>query len=308
MQTYKFYCIFVSVEIKSKRCKFYLDMTKNQFICSLKGMTLMGAFCLSACAPVEKAEPLSFSHINKNEQVKLASGEDSPSCDIKMDYLYISQPADSITSLMNQRINRTVLGEAFEALTPEAAVDSFVNQYIRNYKEEVKTYYEEELKQGNSPKEIPHWFNYAHEVKSEMTQVSPHLLNYRAAVYSYQGGAHPNEWEHWLCFDPATGKQILVDRIFKKDSKDGLIKLIQRELVKRMAEIFPEKKIASVEDLKRLALPCFDHLFVSDNFQLTNDSIKFLYNKYDVAPYVFGKFIVSLSRQELEPFMIQENK
>ena len=308
MQTYKFYCIFVSVEMKSKRCKIYLNMTKKQFICSLKGMTLIGAFCFSACTTSEKVEPLSFKHIRKSEQVKLASGENSPACDIKMDYIYIDQPADSITNLINQRINRTVLGEVYEKLAPEVAVDSFVNQYIRFYKGEVKKYYDEELKQGNSPKELPHWFNYDHDVKSEMTQDSPHLLNYRATVFSYQGGAHPNEWEHWLCFNPATGQQIQINEVIQKKAEEKVKELVKRELVKHMANIFTDKEINSVEDLKKLELPSFDNLFIPENFQLTNDSIKFLYNKYDIAPYVFGKFIVTLSRKEVEPFMIQESK
>ena len=43
-------------------------------------------------------------------------------------------------------------------------------------------------------------------------------------------------------------------------------------------------------------------LFVPDNFLLKKDHVVFVYNRYDIAPYSAGDFVLTVSNDELQPY------
>ena len=280
-------------------------ITKGRII-PVAGTVAMALLCLVACNPKEKTEPLTFSQINKEQKASLVQDAENPHCRIKVSYQYINTPKDSINESITRQINCRVLGEEYQALAPEVAVDSLMHNYVRNYQKEVKGYYDEEIAHGADVKDLPAWFNYSHELNTEVEVVDNRYINYRANIFTYQGGAHPNEWEYWMCFNQQSGKHIRIEDIIERKHTEAVKDMVLKELIKHMATIYPKEKITTVDDLIRLQLPNFSDLFLSENFKMDNDSITFLYNKYDIAPYVFGKFIVALPIQELEPYMIQD--
>ena len=91
----------------------------------------------SGCQWIGTYDVSPYQHIFVEEEAHLTDDASSPFCDFSIDYSYLDEEDDSIASLINRAIQREFLGEAFGTLTPEVAVDSFKNVYLRDYRKEI---------------------------------------------------------------------------------------------------------------------------------------------------------------------------
>jgi hypothetical protein len=207
-------------------------------------------------------------------------------------------------------------------LSEPAASDSGAGKLVRellyggksaaDYGQEL-TAEHEELYAGLRAKWIPQGgarmasFNWYYTEKVENRTVSvkgfmpgrEKLLVLTKTTDSFLGGAHGNYVTSCFVIDPAAEKRLTLDDIFS--SREELRLLLEAELRRRyqLPEGAPLSRAGFFED--RIELP--ENFFPAEDASGYSPVMHFLWNTYDIAPYVMGAIEVSLPLKSLSPLL-----
>jgi len=99
----------------------------------------------------------------------------------------------------------------------------------------------------------------------------------------FTGGNHPISMEYYYVYNRKDFKRITLDDLFQKGYDQKLLNIAE--------EIFRKKEgLKSADKLSEEAGYFFENqrFILNDNFILTEKSIKFLFNIYEIKPYVAG--------------------
>lgn len=122
-------------------------------------------------------------------------------------------------------------------------------------------------------------------------------MNYIVSREEYYGGAHPYTYHIFLNIDPATGSEITFYDIFKEGCEEALTAMLLDKLMQHA-------NACTMDELHEKGYLYLDTgLFISQNFLLGNDSITFLYNRYEIAPYALGDITLTLDYTTLKDIM-----
>ncbi len=275
---------------------------------------LVGASCfticflLPGCNEKRQIDTERIKTIQVEKQAHLQDDDESPTCRITICYNYLADEneADSVARYINHTMLGKLLSKEYAELSPEEAVDSFMNVYIANYRKDIRDFYLEDLKNGVPKYELPSWYNYEYSLTTEFADGKEGMLNVTSEVTEYTGGAHPNTWGQWMNFDKISGRVVTTEDVFISGSELSVSKLLLDELIMEMADRLEDKSIQSLEDLQREGILTSTDIYVPDNFLLQKDGVAFLYNRYDIAPYAVGDIVLYLPYTEIALFMKPE--
>ena len=117
------------------------------------------------------------------------------------------------------------------------------------------------------------------------------FLTLKQNNYEYTGGAHGISNISYSIFDLRSGEKWDIDSIIIKNNK--LLELI---------------KIKIIEDGFEEWVFDMDEVFISDNIGIDGSNVYFLYNVYEITPYVCGDIEVTFSYNEIYNFLTPEFK
>ena len=86
-------------------------------------------------------------------------------------------------------------------------------------------------------------------------------------------------------------------------AKADIKSILLDKLICLQAQLHPEEKITTLEDLQNLGFLQFTNMYIPDNFLLGKNEVLFLFNRYDIAPYAAGEIIIRLSYEEIGPYL-----
>lgn len=281
-------------------------MKKRNLIVSVMISCLTAGFLLPGCNGQRQIDSETVKTIRVKEDAHLQEDPASPSCKLTIDYSYLAETdaTDTLAQRINQAVLANTLGEKYAGMAPSAAVDSFKNDYIADYRKQTSEIYQEDLKKGTPPDELPSWYNYEYNLNVDFSDGKEGILNVIAETDEYTGGAHPNAWSRWMNFEKNTGKLLTLKDVFMAGSEKPLSEMLQKELIAEMAERMEDEKIKSLEDLHEAGILLTTNIYVPENFLLKKEEVSFLYNKYDIAPYAVGTIDLSLPYTAVEKYMI----
>lgn len=254
---------------------------------------------LGGCGLMEKYDDSPYKHIFKEKEAHLTEDASSPFCDFSVDYTYLDEEGDSIATLINRTIQGEFLGNDYASLTPEEAVDSFMNVYIRDYRKETGELYQVDRAKGTSDEEIPAWYNQTYSLVTFIEEGHGGTINVSANVFVDTGGAHPHQWSQWLNFDFESGKLLTKDDVFLASAKADIERMLLDHLMLMQAEIYPDESLKTLEDLQQKGFLQMTNMYIPDNFLLHKEGVSFLFNRYDIAPYSAGEIVIEIPYEEI---------
>ena len=231
--------------------------------------------------------------------------QDSPNCHITIDYMYLkpSSDKDSLSHRINQTLQRFTFGTDYQNTTPEGLMSQIQSHYANSYRKELLPYYEADIKSGIKKEEMPPWYNHEYMITSELKLSRDSIYNYAVNKYEFTGGAHPNTYATWTNINANTGKELKRTDVFVEGSEKEIIKLIELHLLADVNRRLETDTITSLQGLWDNGILLNVDLYVSNNFLITDEGVKFLYNRYDIAPYVVGDFQLNIPYAEIENLM-----
>ena len=104
----------------------------------------------------------------------------------------------------------------------------------------------------------------------------------------YLGGAHGVSWSTYYVFDMAKKRKLKLDDIVMPNQQPVLEKMVKAEYQNYLKQ----------NELDPAEMAQTWRFFLTDNFSFTNQGVTFLYQHYDITPYVMGmpEFTIPYSR------------
>lgn len=190
-----------------------------------------------------------------------------------LQYVILAENQTNAVSI-NLTIEKVLKGNA---PTIEAMLDSFIA--------EGKAFFEE-------VPEAPG--GYAWELEQSVISNTPHLLTIEEDHYAYTGGAHGVYGTGFYNFDIKKGKQVNLKDIlvtgYEPALKDIAEPIFRKTYLEKGMTSYSEAGFYFENDQFRL----------NDNFAITKEGLKFVYNPYEIAPYVMGQQEILIPYQLLE--------
>lgn len=128
----------------------------------------------------------------------------------------------------------------------------------------------------------------ANEVASDVSLLTPNLLVIEVSHYSYMAhAAHGMSTRHFLNYSIKEHTLLTPENFFTEDAAKSLGAMI---------------KSAAQEKYSENALFA-DAVYTINNFRITDESIEFVYQPYDVGPYSSGIITVPINYYSIQPYL-----
>jgi hypothetical protein len=208
-----------------------------------------------------------------------------------------TQFADSnVLKSIRATIISNLFGDEYISRANDSLVKSFANELLIDYRE------------NNAPliNELDstsrYSFNNEHVLSGFSLLSDKNIYAYGIERYVYMGGAHGLETRNYYNFDLKTGKIITEKDLFKANFESELAKLIKARIVEESKEYTDDKNSEPITDLEETDF-WTDSIKSNGNFYITDESINYVFNPYEIAPYYMGQTEVTLPFNRLKSLL-----
>ena len=244
---------------------------KNIILCSLL------FFTVARCSKELVFEDQSF-----EKKTTLPCKENCPSISITIP---IAKEVPDVAANINKKVFAVLKEIVYFGEKPYAAT---------NYKDLTTSFIESYEKLH---KEFPNdSFGWEAKIEGQINYASDSILNIKIKYYTYTGGAHGFQGLRSLIFDPATGKPISNNQLFKdqnafKDFAENKFRI--------------KYKIPKNESINSTGLLFENNAFyLPQNLFYTDRGLLLYYNSYEASSYADGPKELLLSYKEIGPFLL----
>jgi hypothetical protein len=180
---------------------------------------------------------------------------------------------------VENRINKLIRGYLLQPLfdeNPSESVEKLIDEFLREY----------ETFKSDFPEAFQLW---SFDRTGKVRHNSHYIFSMELSEYSYLGGAHPNTYVNFVNYDLKSGKEIKADDLFYNNFDKDLNSIAESEFRNL-------KELSESEDLGQAGFWFDNNRFhLNDNFLITDSSLIFYYNNYEITAYSFGPTELEIS-------------
>ena len=237
---------------------------------------------VAACS--EKGDKYAFQYVTFKETLPYKQGQDHPSCDFDLNVLKAHGTDTVFADAFNLDISTYMFGK--RTTDVRGAMISFIDSIISDFKKDNKEQIDYAQQEGYEPRDIDYEFVLNTEVHyGNNRDIIGHFIKY----YQYTGGAHGGTFITCRNLRLEDGSLVTLDNYFKPGYEKVLLPILENKLLEYA-------ECNSRDELDDHGYFSNEPMFVSENFEIRQDTIDFIYNQYDIAPYSTG--ITTLSVPE----------
>jgi hypothetical protein len=167
------------------------------------------------------------------------------------------------------------------------SIEELMNSFLQEY----------EIFKIDFPEAFQHW---SLERAGNVRQNRNYIFSMEFLEYSYLGGAHPNTVVKFVNYNLKSGEEIKLDNLFNDNFEKDLNRIAESEFRKL-------KDLGETEDLGQAGFWFDNNRFhLNDNFLITDSSLIFYYNNYEITAYAFGPTEVEISYLKIKDFINRE--
>ena len=227
-------------------------------------------------------------HLHK----EIVEGRETPSYDILFRVL-AAKGDDEASRQFNSTLTKAFWGR--DDIPLDSVIHTQADSLSRAFESELKEFYDFTGGDNFSSQ-------YTYEIQSSVAEDSyPGLSAYRIVLSSYLGGAHGSYEEYCVNVNNLTGRAIHYSDFFRDESLPQVKKLIQESLMKKNG-------CTSMDQLvEKTSICALGEVYVRDNnFLLLADSVEFLYNPYEIAPWACGLVTARVAYSDLNSCIVPD--
>ena len=262
-------------------------------------IALMLACLLNAsCSPHSSdVSGIETTEISIDQTTHLFQDEQKPAAHEEIRFTYITDVRDErMRDSLNRIFVEKTFGEKYRQIPAEEAPSKYADDYAKTYRNDLESSYLEDEKTTDSDV-ITSWYSYEESIQSAIERYQKNtLLVYRVNMYAYTGGVHGMHGTFYTNIDLHNLRIITLSDLFKSGYEEPLTNLICEQLMK-------DVEVESLEELEDQGFGPIDEIKPTENFVIYADSIEFLYNVYEIAPYAYGAISVVIPYETLRPLL-----
>lgn len=167
---------------------------------------------------------------------------------------------------------------------------STIQEAMASYADSLETEWKAELAEMYDPEsDFKETFQYYYTIEgSAVENGNDGILSYQTTTDCYLGGAHGSYVVCYYNFDKESGKRLNIRDIVPADKEQDMLKAMEKQLC-------DDWEAEDMEELReQTGITMLGDLYLTNNFLLKNDSIEFLFNQYEIAPYAAGLISVTI--------------
>jgi len=250
-------------------------------------------------------DSVSFDTLSIDTICPLFHSYEKPACHlaISMAKPVAQTPVETLHAI--ERFISTLPKEGSFETDANGSVESMVHAYAKSY---IIQYLNEghdaigqnesdadELKAGST------WMNYDENVVGNVVFNADGFLSYQVITDSYTGGAHGNKTIDNGVFDLTRLDQITLIDLFNEATIDGLNEKVRNKLM-------IQNQCSSLEELAEKGhFISPNEIEATENFYINEEGITWTFDPYEIAPFSVGEVYISLSWDEVTPFLAPES-
>lgn len=231
-----------------------------------------------------------FEKAKTDKVVILSNDDNSPSCRVHLALDYATGDNGHRAEIVNNTIEQRLLD--MKGLDMKQATDSFADLYTANYKKNFLPLYNQD--RADSTKRS--WYEYHYIITTQVDTGHKGTAVYHVNLDYYEGGAHGICQHLTMNFDKETGRQLSLSDVFAPGYEHRLNEILLNALfektdTKNLRELHDKGYLYSMD------------MFPSENFILGDDTITFIYNPYEIAPYAAGTTELTIAYSSLDDIL-----
>ena len=252
-------------------------------------IALSAILAFTACQ--EKGDKYAFQYVTFKETLPYTQGKDHPSCVFDLHVLKAHGTDTIFADAFNLDISTFLFGK--RTTDVRGAMTHFIDSVIDVFKQENKEQIQYAKEEGFEPRDI----DYEYVINTEVhygnhRDIIGHFIN----MYQYTGGAHGGTFITCRNYRLEDGSVITLDDYFKPGYEEMLIPILEKKLLEYA-------ECSSRDELDEHGYFSNEPMFVSENFEIRQDTIDFIYNQYDIAPYAMGITTLSVPNDEIRSIL-----
>ncbi|MFA6582059.1 MAG: RsiV family protein [Paludibacter sp.] len=215
--------------------------------------------------------------------------------------IHVELPVDFKNKAVLDSVRNIIISNLFGKEFISQSNDSVVQLYIKMLHTDYKDNNEALVNQLDTASSYS--FNNEHTLEGFGLISDKHIYSYGIDRYIYMGGAHGLNTRNYFNFDLKTGKLISEKDLFVANYESALSELIKKRIFEDSKE--EQAKEPNTESILSLDDTDFwtDSIKPNGNFYITDESINYIFNPYEIAPYYMGITEVSLPYDRLEDLL-----
>ncbi|MDR0749997.1 MAG: DUF3298 and DUF4163 domain-containing protein [Tannerellaceae bacterium] len=265
-------------------------------------IVVLTSFFTSSCRTDKKAiaeNDIQFDSITVDKTYHLLEQPANPACNLRIKFTYpVKFGNKEVLSQIRKHFIASCFGDMYEELTPEQAVDEYVNIYLEDYKGLEDDFTEEKEKSEDAP--VASWFSYYETSYNEITFNKANLLCYSIVFENYTGGAHGAHTHTNVVLNLQTGKIVTEEDIFIEGFQDALALMLVDKIAK-------QNEVEDARQLESIGFFSADEIFPNGNFLVDEEGITYYFNEYEIAAYVVGVTRVKLLYSDMKPLLKKDS-
>lgn len=169
--------------------------------------------------------------------------------------------------------------------TLNQAIESFIQGQIKDFKQNMKEY-------PLSPLQF-----YTLDI-SYQTYTYKNYITYVFEIFLDTGGAHPNTYIHTISYNKKTDQIVTINTLIKE--QPNILETLSKESRAKLmtSDKFKEANIEDIKDMIIEGTNAVEKNF--RNFAFSKDGLILFFENYQVAPYVYGSFEVTIPYSTLK--------
>ncbi|MDR3327748.1 MAG: RsiV family protein [Prevotellaceae bacterium] len=192
----------------------------------------------------------------------------------------------AVINKINSTLVKSILCVDYDQIKPDKAIEEHIAAALEAYHLTVKELPDESLS-------YPH----SEDIDGVVTFLGKDYLCYKADCSLYAGGAHAINTITNFVFDLKTGKRLTQGDIFTENYKDALnLQFIE---ILRDTLNYPDNDTYDFGAF----MPNWNFAVPEGNFIFIPDTLVYIFNPYEIAPYSSGKIEVKIPYQKIKDIM-----
>lgn len=278
-------------------------MTKNNFFIATATVVLLLSVNLTSCIKNKSKENVvEFDKLDFNDKISLLSVNDTtlPFSEVKIEFTYPEKfnNKEDLASLQQIFTGTFFNDETYDSLSPKDALDKYIDNYSKEYRELSKDYYDAKARLGGDG--VNSWYWYYLNISNNILFKDANILSYSVEYSDYTGGAHGSLRVLYYTIDLNKIATISQEDIFKPNYQKFLTSKIIEKLMEKYNLDSPDKLIEE-------GFFDINDISPNNNFWMNDKGVHYIYNQYEIAPYSMGPIDVSIPFEELTSIIIPES-
>lgn len=237
----------------------------------------------------------------------LRNDTSSPFCELNVEFIYPIESSKVNLKRLQQLFIRSTLGRNYDDLSPEEAINQYVNNFVKNYETDAKIFDEDLFDLENHPNLIPQnmdeidedelrsneFYSYHETLTNKVHFNQNNLLSFQVNQLNNKGGSATYSSYNNYVINLNTADLLSENDIFTPGYDVALQQLFANILLQ-------QNEVKSISDLEDLGYFGIQEIMPNRNFLIDNEGITYTFNKGEYSAYPLSAPIIFIPFNDLK--------